>query len=203
MFIAEPARNAREWVVGLMMLDLIGEEYSAATSTRLAKHYLMDSVLAHPDRISRTEKGGDAPDKAQKGPSGQRYHWDRGTRVDDRQSLVSVSKVSELAKVEGKYPASPGGSAATSVNVDVANDYIQMKEVSVVSRCVARRLTNGTFKDLDSWSASAIKAGTPRTDRSEMKIVAQTATSPSKKGCAQEILDEIKSLISNRASSFD
>ncbi len=203
MFLAEPARNPRAWVIGQMMLDLIGEEYSAATLTHGPKRYLMDTVLAHPDRIDRGKRSASPPSKPQMGPDRQRYHKVRGARVDDPQGLAPVADVNALAKVEGKYPPSPGGSAATSMSIDVAGDYIQMKEASIACRWVASRLEAGIFKDLDSWSATPLKAGVPLVGKSEVKTVAQSAVSPTRKGCAQEVLDEVRRLINDRAAHFD
>ncbi|MBK8979725.1 MAG: hypothetical protein IPM29_27825 [Planctomycetes bacterium] len=202
MFLAEPARNPRAWVVGQMMLDLIGEVYSGDPASTGAKRYLMDLVLAHPDRIDRGKRSKDAPTKPQLGPDKQRYHKVRGARVDDSQGLTAVPDVNSLAKVEGKYPPSPGGSAATSMTIDVANDYIQMKEASIVVRWVATQLEQGLFKDLDSWSATPLKAGLPLTGKSDIKTVAVSATSPTRKGCAQEVLDEVRRLIQARATSM-
>lgn len=202
MFLAEPARNAREWVIGLMMLDLIGEQYSASSTG--PKHYIMDLVFAHPERIDPTKRARDALLKPQSGPDKQRYHkGPRGARIDDAQGLAPISEVGGLAKVEGKYPASPAGSGATSVGVDVAGDYIQMKETSIACRWVAARLNDGVFKGLTAWSASALKAGGSLVGKDEVKRVASNAPSPTRKGCAQEVLDEVKKLIDNRAATFD
>jgi hypothetical protein len=203
MFLAEPARNGREWVIGLMMLDLIGAEYSVNAVTGASKRYLMDRVLAHPERIDRTKRASDPLAKPQKGPDRQRYHWQNRTRVDDPQALTPLGGVGDLAKVEGKYPASPAGSGATSVGIDVAGDYIQKKETSIACRWVASRLMSGVFKDLSYWSATALKAGVPLTGKQEVKTVALTAPSPTRKGCAQEVLDEVRRLIASRAATFD
>lgn len=201
MFLAEPARNPREWVIGQMMLDLIGSEYSPATATRGAKRYLMDVALAHPDRIDRSKTSRSAPTKPQLGPDRQRYHKDGDVRVDDRQGFAPVTSVNDLAKVEGKYPASPGGSAATSSAIDVAGDYIQKKEASIVSRWVASRLNEGVFNGLSSWSATSLKAGTPTTGRVDIKLVKWSA-SAIRKDCAAEVQTEITRLITARAASF-
>jgi len=85
----------------------------------------------------------------------------------------------------------------------VANDYIQMKEASIVCRWVARKLNDGIFKELSSWKAAPLKAGASLINRQEMKTVATDPSDKARPGCARDLIAEIKRLITERAGSFD
>lgn len=135
MFLAEPGRNKRAWPLGLIMLDLVGTQYSVSTPTNPAKYYTWDRVLAHPERIDPGYKGSDPVSKPQKGPTG-RSMGDYGAPI----GYGALATKSDLVGVEGKLPASPRGSASTSQTIDVANDYIQMKETSLAVRWLSKKL---------------------------------------------------------------
>ena len=150
MFVAEPARNPRSFIVGLMLLDMIGERYSSRSETVYPKGaYILDRVLAHPERIPKNVGGSTPLAKKQKGP----FPHDR------RKSGYGhgYTKVKELVGVEGKWSASPAGSSRTGTDIDIANDYIQAKEVSLVSRWLARTL------DIEGVTFRALKTGAPKT----------------------------------------
>ncbi|MGH9627732.1 MAG: hypothetical protein ACRD7E_05245 [Bryobacteraceae bacterium] len=145
MFVSEPARNPRAFPIGLMTLDLMGEQYSASYAPlsspgSLPKTYTMDRVLAHPERIDPGFSGGAVLAKPQKGPVFTT------TKVGRRnvKTLVGVfetmSTKKQLATVEGKYSASPSGSSHSSQTVDLRNDYIQRKEASILVRWLAKQL---------------------------------------------------------------
>lgn len=133
MFLAEAGRNKRAWMMAQIMLDSIGRQYNVATATKPAKYYTWDRVLAHPERIDPGYSGGAALSKPQKGPTGVSGKTPTG--------LGALAQKKDLVKVEGKLPASPKGSASTGSAIDVANDYIQMKELSLTLRWLARVLT--------------------------------------------------------------
>jgi len=144
MFLAESGRNKRAWPVGLMLLDSIGMQYNVVTKTNPAKYYTWDRVLAHPERIDSGYKGSAPLSKPQSGPT-RFSRGDKGTPL----GLGPLSKKEDLVKVEGKLPASPKGSASTGSTIDVVNDYIQMKEVSLVIRWLQRVLAQVHQDDSD------------------------------------------------------
>jgi hypothetical protein len=137
MFMTESSRNPRAWLMAHMMLDSIGQQYSrpSATSPK-AKYYTWDRVLAHPERVDPGYSGKASVDKPQQGPTGL-----GGRTGKTPTGLGGLARKEDLASVEGKLPASPSGSSQTGKTIDVANDYIQMKETSLAIRWLARVLS--------------------------------------------------------------
>jgi hypothetical protein len=203
MFLAEPARNGREWIIGKMMLDLIGEQYAApnAAKGKGARFYELDRVFSHPLRLDPGYKGSKplTAGEAQSGPTTDRYKVDNGVRRDQPQPLVPFTTKDQLARVEGKYPASPAKSAATSVAVNVADDYIQKKEASIACRWVAAKLTAMMGPD-SHWRFTPLKPG-----GATGKVNLMTATfdvQPTRKACKSEFLQIISDFLIERAKSF-
>jgi hypothetical protein len=188
MFIAEPARNPRAFIVGLMMLDMVGRVYN--TDLNQAKFYTLDKVFAHPARI------GTGSANHQKGPvvvQDNRYG-----RTVGRVTNPYGAQTTDSVYVEGKYPASPKLSSKTSQTVDLGNDYIQKKELSILSRWLANQLnkdlTNGCLFRAVRYDDAG--RGVPSTDPSiQSDSIARDARD------AVSIL--IKNLIQKRSSTFD
>lgn len=206
MFISEPARNPRAWPIGLMMLDLVGSQYNVYQTH--AKYYTWDRLLAHPERVDPGFVGKDPVDKPQKGPTG-REHGKYGAPI----GYAPLTKKNELSAVEGKYSASPSGSASTSQTIDVANDYIQMKELSLATRWLQRILTSvhandsdlvfATWRDKDpldgltnlmSDSELATMAGSPVAQGYKIDL-------PMLKQFRMEVTTEVEKLLDKRCSS--
>jgi hypothetical protein len=210
MFISEPARNKRAWPLGLIMLDSIGQQYSVVTASNPAKYYTWDRVLAHPERIDPGYKGSDPISKPQKGPTGKsmgKYGAPTG--------FGPLALKKDLVKVEGKLPASPSGSASSGSIVDVANDYIQMKETSLVIRWLRRLLTQAhidessvefvTWRDKDSLDGLTNLMN-------DVEITQMVAKPPASelgvtlvmiKEMRASLLTEIRGLLDKRCATFD
>jgi hypothetical protein len=210
MFISEPARNKRAWPVGLMMLDSIGQQYSVVTATNPAKYYTWDRVLAHPERIDPGYKGSDPISKPQKGPTGKSM----GT-YGAPTGLGPLTVKKDLVKVEGKLPASPSGSASSGSVVDVTNDYIQMKETSLVIRWL-RRLLGAAHMDESSvefvtWRDKDSLDGLTNL-MNDVEIAQMVAKPPASelgvtltivKEMRASLLTEIRGLLDKRCTTFD
>jgi len=201
MFLSEPARNKREFVVGLMMLDLIGDTYSASNPR---KKYTLTKVFTHPDRL-----GSGVMAKTQSGPQEKRWKntgsKSSPTWTAQPQTMGNLRK-KDLHKVEGKYPASPSGSARTTDAIDVASDYIQQKEASVVCRWVAKLLQDANADDnIITVTALQVGGSVGKTKIVPSSLVTQVSPYASQKDL-QEYADlhikEIKGLIQKRAASF-
>lgn len=143
MFISEPARNPRAWLMGLMLLDLMGVEYAPPTlhspatknspaKHRHGKHFTFRRAFVHPSRLDDPEwqtETNTPNDQAPPGWVSKQVRRDRG-----KSNLNKMAKPGSPA-VEGLYPPSPKWSGRTNKStVDVANDYIQAKEVSLLCR---------------------------------------------------------------------
>jgi len=213
MFLAEPARNPRTFPIGLMLLDMIGDPYNVAGT----KFYILDRVLAHPDRIA----GNTVPSKAQLGPAGRDWTTKGGATVGLTPLAMALPPkrakgVMGLAQVEGKWSASPSGSARTQDALDIANDYIQMKELSILARWVAKMLQPTESKSQqfltvtalrhddvtvrpDLFATASIKNLLPSTmDEKKKKLYDEVFT-----GLKSELSMRITKLIQTRISSFN
>lgn len=203
MFLAEPARNPREWIIGKMMLDLIGEQYAAPNRAKgkPARFYVLDRVFAHPLRLDPNYRPHHRlrPHETQSGPTTDRYRMENRTRIDMPQTIEPYTTKGQLARVEGKYPASPAKSAATSQSISVADDYIQKKEASIVSRWLAVKLT-ALMGPTSSWRITALKQGesSGKIDLSKTNF----PESPARQGCKEDFWQMISELIAERARSF-
>lgn len=190
MFLAEPSRNARAWVVGLMMLDLLGLEYQGATSTHNAKHLTLQRAFANPTRLT----GGWTSD-TNRGTDSIPLSWVQA-QTRDRRTINKLSQPGSAA-VEGLYPPSPKWSGRTSSNADVANDYIQQKEAGVAARWIAEEFNRYVGRPV-FMSAELGIAGT-RVDMASATFPDETAMN----NFGTEATQIIKTLITRRASSFD
>jgi hypothetical protein len=208
MYVAEPGRNARAWIVGLMMLDLIGTQYNVYKTH--AKYYTWDKVLAHPERIDPGYKGSDPVSKPQKGPSGRKF-GKRGAPVGH----VPLTTKKQLVGVEGKLPASPSGSASSDKAIDVAHDYIQMKELSLVLRWLQKRLHAAHQNDFDlafvTWrDKDSLDGLTDLTNDGALNVLASKplakelgVTAAMMKDFRTEVQKEIRGIFDKRCSSLD
>lgn len=200
MFISEPARNARAFPIGLMMLDMIGEQYSASETD---KFYTWDRVLAHPERLDPNYKGHLSPAKPQKGPLQDDY----GKVIPG--SVTTLTKKSQLVTVEGKLPASPAGSASSSRFLDLTNDYIQMKEASILCRWLAGRLkkkkrgrTYYGFFPLRPEEDTSGRMSIEWSDEDKLKKVVGPTGVARAKQIRLGLIQEIKELISARCKTM-
>ncbi|MEM9059320.1 MAG: hypothetical protein AAGD13_02565 [Pseudomonadota bacterium] len=206
MFIAEVARNKREFVIGLMMLDLIGESYGRAGT----KIYSLEKVFSHPDRLPKTDV---AISKPQAGPSGKRvqYLGPRGAKVRTvvPQTVGPLARPGDLFMVEGKYPASPGGSASTQETISIAEDYVQQKEASIAANWLRRKMSN--FLGVDDTVVQCVVLRHDQ-DLSAYERVGggNVVRAPKPEAishgfmqtCAKEFEDVAKTMITARAGSF-
>lgn len=215
MFLAEPARNSRAWVIGLMMLDLLGDDYVAPQveaiqggyQLRHGKFYTLQRVLVHPSRLIDPAKYGqtgypkdphwqnelnEATDKA---PTA----WvDKQAKGKDR-NMGPKMKETGSAAVEGLYPPSPKWSGRSGNRVDVANDYIQQKELSVLCRWLQREF-NAYIGGV--VSATALTSGS-RGTRTDV-MTTDFGNNSAMKGFKSDLERIIKTeLIARRANSFD
>lgn len=215
MFLAEPARNSRAWVIGLMMLDLLGDDYVAPRiegpkgeyKLRNGKFYTLQRVLVHPSRLIDPAKYGqknypkdpewqdelnEATDRA---PSA----WvDKQAKGKDRSAGPKMKETGSAA-VEGLYPPSPKWSGRSADRVDVANDYIQQKELSVLCRWLQREF-NAYIGSV--VSATALTSGS-RGTRKDVMTTDFTGNS-AMKGFKSDLERIIKTeLMARRANSFD
>lgn len=164
MFIAEPARNPRSFPIALMVLDMFGENYSRSGN----KFYILDRVLSHPERIAG-QTGPSA--KPQSGPTGRdpvnfNMVGFGPISLKPKRGKKGVPAEPTLAAVEGKFSATPSGSARTLDTIDLRNDYIQKKEASILCRWLARTLTpaNPSAKWSITLEAVRLNDTTPRID---------------------------------------
>jgi hypothetical protein len=95
MFIAEPARNPRAFIVGIMVLDMVGRVYN--TDLNQTKFYTLDKVFAHPARISMGLAN------QQKGPQVIQEQGRYGKTVD-RVINPYAAQTTDPVYVEGKVP---------------------------------------------------------------------------------------------------
>jgi hypothetical protein len=209
MFVAEPGRNKRAWIVGLMLLDLIGQQYNVTKPGSGGKYYTWDKVLAHPERIDPGYVGSAPLSKPQKGPSGRKF-GKKGPPIGH----VPLTKKKELVGVEGKLPASPSGSASSGDVIDVASDYIQMKELSLVIRWLRQQLGAAhqdnfdvefvTWRDKDSLVGltDLTNDGALGTMAGKSPCVDLKITVPMLKQFRDEIQKEIKAIFLKRCGTF-
>jgi hypothetical protein len=209
MFIAEPARNPRSFGTALMMLDMIGENYSHTGQ----KYYTLDKVLGHPERINPPGVAG----KPQLGPTGRGATGNTvgyaliPTKLKDRKTA--------LARVEGKFSATPSGSARTLDAIDIASDYIQKKEASILVRWLSRMLQpapGGPARSGEVLTIEALRSGDVAVRQDFLATGSLAAFLPPSMsppqvllynqiftGLKVELEAKIKALILSRLSSFD
>ncbi|MEL6996670.1 MAG: hypothetical protein AAFP68_00290 [Pseudomonadota bacterium] len=207
MFIAEVARNNREFVIGLMMLDLIGESYGRAGT----KIYSLEKVFSHPDRLPKTDV---VIRKTQSGPDAKRvqYLGPKGAKVATvvPQTVAPLDRPKDLFMVEGKYPASPGGSASTQETISVAEDYIQQKEASIVANWLRRKMSNFLGEDDTIVQCVVLRHDADLTAYDRIgggHVVGapkpEAISHAFMQTCAKQFEDQARTMISARAGSFD
>lgn len=204
MFVAEPMRNPRAWLMAQLLLDLMGAEYSPMSLAQHGKHFTFQRALVHPKRLD---------DPA----------WASESNIDDtapttwvnRQAGVNTSpspskgqkKIRKTATkmlgtgsaaVEGLFPPSPKWSSRTTSTIDVASDYIQAKEVSLLCRWLEQEFNAYVGSVV---SARAISGGPGGRGNA---LAADFGTETAMRGFGADIERVIKTeLIARRAGSFD
>ncbi|MGB3461392.1 hypothetical protein [Rhodanobacter lindaniclasticus] len=193
MFIAEPMRNARAWMMGLMMLDLMGTEYQAPTPTAHGKHFTFQRAFVHPSRLDDPAWRGETNTANDTAPGA----WVNRQARGDRRTATSMARPGSAA-VEGLYPPSPKWSGRSSARIDVANDYIQAKETAIVCRWLEQEFN----AYVGSVVVAKALAGGPGTRRNAM--TASFGGESAMRGFADDLERVIKmELIQRRAASFD
>ncbi|WP_209427147.1 hypothetical protein [Pararhodobacter sp. SW119] len=197
MFVAEPIRNARAWIMGLMMLDLIGAEYQAMTSHAHGKHFTFQRAFVHPSRLDDPAWSGESNTAIDTAPGS----W--VTKQATRRGKLDKKLEKKMARpgsaaVEGLYPPSPKWSGRTSANIDVANDYIQAKETAIVCRWLEQEFNTYVGSVV---MARALAGGPgPRKNAMTASFGGESAMS----GFATDLERIVKAeLIQRRAESFD
>jgi hypothetical protein len=204
MFIAEPMRNPRAWLMGQILLDLMGAEYSPMSGGQHGKHFTFQRAFVHPKRLDdpawSTEVNLDdtapsawvnrqagvnnapAPTKAQK---------------EIRKTATKMRNTGSAA-VEGLFPPSPKWSARTSSAIDVANDYIQAKEVSLLCRWLEQEFNAYVGSVVTARAVSGVPGGRRNA------LTADFGTETAMRGFGADIERVIKTeLIARRAESFN
>jgi hypothetical protein len=211
MFVAETARNPRVFPIALMMLDMVGANYSRNST----KYYTLDRILAHPDRIDG--KSFPPPGRPQMGPTGRGVEgntvgYELLPSVKPKQTRRGP-QAPTLAMVEGKFSATPQGSARTLDRIDITNDYIQKKEVSILVRWLSMML-QPTGKSCRYLRITALPPGSNGRDlintSSIMNILPTGIAADEKKAredlfisLKAELSNKIKGRIDERIGSFD
>ncbi len=193
MFISEPVRNARAWLMGLMMLDLMGSEYQAPTGNAHGKHFTFQRAFVHPSRLDDAAWINETNTRNDTAPRG----WvDQQAKRDRR--LASKMARPGSAAVEGLYPPSPKWSGRSSARIDVANDYIQSKEIAIVCRWLEQEF-NAYVGSVVVAQALEGSAGTRRN-----AMTASFGSESAMSGFATDLERVIKTeLIQRRAGSFN
>ncbi|TCQ00431.1 hypothetical protein C8J46_102575 [Sphingomonas sp. PP-F2F-A104-K0414] len=195
MFLAEPSRNTRAWVIGLMMLDLIGTEYMAATATQNARHLTLQRAFANPKRLT----GGwlaDSNTALDQAPLNWVTAQSKGNPKEKAKTITKMGAVGSPA-VEGLYPPSPKWSGRTKQAIDLANDYIQQKEIGIVAPWLAAEFNRYVGRPVFV---------SPQTGGSGTRLDAMTADfggESAMKGFGRELEAIMKQMIAKRATSFD
>lgn len=218
MFLAEPTRNHRAWVIGLMMLDLLGAEYVSSQIVHGAgedklkegKFYTLQRTFVHPSRLDDSAWKDELNYDTDQAPEAwvDRQMGTRpttGKRLAKRQrsfdSQAAKMKAVGSPAVEGIYPPSPKWSARSSDNVSVADDYVQQKEVSVLCRWAEQEF-NPLVGGSSVLTATALKSGERVGRRDAMS--ASFSGESGMDGFKAELERTLKSeLIERRAGSFD
>jgi hypothetical protein len=217
MFISEPSRNPRAWLMGLMLLDLLGAEYSPATVTsnrdgtvasiKAAKHFTWQRALVHPSRLDdrawarETNTGNDQAPEAWVAKQARRDQRIAPSRPLTGDALSTYNRMSQpgSAAVEGLYPPSPKWSGRSDKDrIDVANDYIQTKEVAIVCRWMEQQFDAYVGRPLHVFALS----GGPGARRNALttRFDGESAL----RGFGGELERLIKTdMIAKRAGSFD
>lgn len=197
MFIAEPARNPRAHIIGLMMLDMVGRIYNSNYGEM--KFYTVSKLFAHPDRLRqraaqwniRGAVPGAGKTTDQKGPTVT------GSGPARRVTAAFATATSDVVYVEGKYSASPALSGRAGATVNLAHDYIQKKELTLAARWLAMQLNRNQtgLRDL-IFHARNIGAA-------DNSLNVMTATLDAEASEAKDrAWTEIQRLVQQRATTF-
>lgn len=197
MFIAEPSRNPRAHVIGLMMLDMVGRVYNSNTGDM--KFYTVSKLFAHPDRLQqRARKWGIATPVTGAGKATpQKGPVVTGSGGGRRVTQAFAPSTSGVVYVEGKYSPSPALSGRAGTTVNLANDYIQKKELTLAARWLAVQL-NRNQTGLVDLIFQARRAGA-----ADNSIDVTTATlDPEATEAKDRAWTEIQRLVQQRATTF-
>jgi len=190
MFIAEPARNPRAFVIGLMLLDMVGRVYNSDLDQG-TKFYTLDKMFAHPERL------GVNTGKVQPGPQVTTSYDPRKRKNVDRVTDPYAASTTDVVYVEGKYSASPKLSSKTTQSVDLAHDYIQKKELSILVRWLAWQLN----KDVSNgclFGALRFDDANRGADSNDPAVT----NDPIAKSARELVKIQMKALLGERTNSF-